>query len=248
MITGRMASGMAATEREALRSRTVRKIPSWYSPIAHLLVPAVLGVGVVVASVLLVKDLVWWELFIVPATFLMSNASEWRIHKGILHRRVPGLAILYDRHTPLHHMVFQTEDMAVKSRVEWRLVLIPAYGIMLVILINVPLAVGMVALGWRNIGLLYLATAVGYVLSYEWLHLAYHLPRESFIGRLRIVGALRRHHATHHHPPLMQKWNFNVTFPIWDWVRGTTYRGPEVPGSETVPAREPPASAAERRN
>jgi sterol desaturase/sphingolipid hydroxylase (fatty acid hydroxylase superfamily) len=216
---------MNVDDREALRSRVVAKIPAWYSPWIHLLLPAVLGVGVVVASILLVEKLIWWELLIVPATFLMSNASEWRIHKGILHRRVRGLTVLYDRHTPLHHMIFQMEDMAVKSRVEWRLVLIPAYGIMLVIAINVPLAAGMVALGLRNVGLLYLATAVGYVLSYEWLHLAYHLPRESFIGRLGIVAAMRRHHATHHHPPLMQKWNFNVTFPIWDWVRGTIYRG-----------------------
>ena len=22
----------------------------------------------------------------------------------------------------------------------------------------------------------------------------------------------------------MQRWNFNVTVPLWDWVRGTTYR------------------------
>jgi hypothetical protein len=21
----------------------------------------------------------------------------------------------------------------------------------------------------------------------------------------------------------MQKWNFNVTVPLWDWVRGTTF-------------------------
>jgi hypothetical protein len=22
----------------------------------------------------------------------------------------------------------------------------------------------------------------------------------------------------------MQRWNFNVTIPLWDWVRGTVYR------------------------
>ena len=38
-------------------------------------------------------------------------------------------------------------------------------------------------------------------------------------------GRLRQHHATHHRPELMQTWNFNVNFPLWDWVRGTTYKG-----------------------
>ena len=25
----------------------------------------------------------------------------------------------------------------------------------------------------------------------------------------------------HHDPKLMQRWNMNVTVPLWDWVRGT---------------------------
>jgi sterol desaturase/sphingolipid hydroxylase (fatty acid hydroxylase superfamily) len=40
------------------------------------------------------------------------------------------------------------------------------------------------------------------------------------------VGALRRHHQTHHDPALMAQWNFNITFPVADWFLGTTYRAP----------------------
>jgi sterol desaturase/sphingolipid hydroxylase (fatty acid hydroxylase superfamily) len=68
---------------------------------------------------------------------------------------------------------------------------------------------------------------MGYSVSYEWLHLSYHLPRESGIGRRGVIQRLRRHHAIHHDPRLMQRWNFNVTIPFWDWVRGTIVR--EVP-------------------
>jgi len=32
---------------------------------------------------------------------------------------------------------------------------------------------------------------------------------------------LREHHRRHHHPALMQKWNFNVTVPLFDWVHRT---------------------------
>ena len=75
----------------------------------------------------------------------------------------------------------------------------------------------------RNFAVLAFATSMGYVLLYEWLHLSYHMPADSFIGRLEIIQILRRHHATHHAPELMQKWNFNVTVPLWDFLLRTHY-------------------------
>ena len=66
------------------------------------------------------------------------------------------------------------------------------------------------------------ATAIGYAVSYEWLHLSYHLPHDHPVGRSRLIRALRRHHAIHHDPRLMQRWNLNVTVPLWDVVMGTT--------------------------
>jgi sterol desaturase/sphingolipid hydroxylase (fatty acid hydroxylase superfamily) len=75
---------------------------------------------------------------------------------------------------------------------------------------------------------------------YEVSHLSYHLPPESFVGRRRLVRWLREHHARHHDPRLMQKWNFNVTIPFWDWIRGTIAPKDIVPlGDE-----EPQPSAA----
>ncbi|HUE39224.1 MAG TPA: hypothetical protein VMR29_06945, partial [Candidatus Binatia bacterium] len=56
---------------------------------------------------------------------------------------------------------------------------------------------------------------------YELSHLSYHLPPTSFVGRRWLVRVLRQHHARHHDPRLMQRWNFNVTIPFWDWVQGT---------------------------
>ena len=68
---------------------------------------------------------------------------------------------------------------------------------------------------------LFIATAIGYFLLYEMLHLSYHLPPDSAVPRLPILRALRRHHALHHNPAQMTDGNFNVTFPICDSVFGT---------------------------
>jgi hypothetical protein len=222
--------------REAFRAECVRAIPDWYSPWAHLAFPSLVGIGVIVAAALWVENLRLWELTAVPIVYVAANAFEWRAHRYVLHRRLRFLELLYDRHTPVHHRIYITDDMAMRSPREFRLVLIPAYGILMILLLNSPLTLALALLGQANLAALFVATSTGYVVSYEWLHLAYHLPAQSFIGRLRLVARLRRHHATHHWPDRMQHWNFNVTVPLWDWVRGTTYPGPE-------PNCPPPKSA-----
>jgi sterol desaturase/sphingolipid hydroxylase (fatty acid hydroxylase superfamily) len=212
-------------DRDELRARLRAAIPPRYSPVLHLAFPSVVGIGCAVAALALLRDLRPIELLALPVVFLFSNAVEWRAHRDLLHARRWPLEVLYDRHTPEHHRVFVTEDMAIRDRRELRLVLIPAYGILTVALAAAPLPLVAAAVGLRNVGLLALAVTMLYVVSYEWLHLAYHLPADSFIGRRRLIAHLRHHHAVHHDPRLMQRWNFNVTFPIWDRVRGTVYRG-----------------------
>jgi len=40
---------------------------------------------------------------------------------------------------------------------------------------------------------LYLATAIGYAVSYEWLHFSYHLPHEHPVAQNPIIQRLARH-------------------------------------------------------
>ncbi|MCU1277056.1 MAG: Sterol desaturase [bacterium] len=217
---------LPSSRRDELRARLVAEIPRWYRPWLHLAVPSLVGLAIIVASVLLVRQLRPLELLAIPATFLVLNAGEWRIHRDMLHRRTPPLSVLYDRHTPQHHMIFVTDDMAIRSTREFYLVLIPAYGIVAAAFGALPIPATLwLALGLRNPALLFMATTMAYVVAYEWMHLSYHAPAQSFVGRLKMIARLRRHHAVHHAPELMQTWNFNVTIPLWDWIRRTIYRG-----------------------
>lgn len=212
-------------DRDALRARWVAQIPSWYSPWLHLAFPSAVGIGIIAGCIALLRDVKLWQLGFAVLVWVFSNAVEWRSHRNVLHRRTRGLEKLYVQHTPHHHRLFITDDMAMRSTREFRFVLIPFYGILVILAIDLPVFLLLMLLHQRNLAALYLATSIGYTLSYEWLHLTYHLPPASFIGRRWLVRVLRRHHATHHNPALMQHWNFNVTIPFWDWVRGTIYRG-----------------------
>jgi len=220
---------LSLARRDELRSRLVAGIPRWYNPWLHLAVPSLFGLGVLVACVSLLHGVRPVELLTIPATFLVINAGEWRIHRDMLHKRTPPLGVLYDRHTPQHHMIFVTDDMAIRSTREFYLVLIPAYGIIAAGIGALPIPLVLwLALGLRNAALFFMVVTMGYVVAYEWLHLSYHAPADSFVGRMALIQRLRRHHAVHHAPELMQKWNFNVTIPLWDWVRRTIYRGDEA--------------------
>jgi sterol desaturase/sphingolipid hydroxylase (fatty acid hydroxylase superfamily) len=207
--------------REQFRREMLGGIPGWYSPTGHLLMTTGIGVFVVALALIKLENLVPLELLVVPVVFVISNVTEWHAHRNLLHRRMRPLGELYDRHTPQHHRVYRYGDMAIRSWRELRLVLIPAIGVAGIIVASLP---GAALAGWlfgQNAGWLFLLTSGAYVTSYELTHLAYHLPKDSFVGRRSFVRAMREHHARHHDPRLMQKWNFNVTVPLADWIFGT---------------------------
>ena len=215
---GRRDATAIVRARSQARSRLQDAIPARYSPWLHL--AGTLSVGLVALAVAIprVHAPTWVEWLTIPLVFLVSNAFEWRAHKSILHRRTPPWQVLYDRHTPEHHVVFGYDDMAVRDWRELKLVLIPAIGVVGLVLATAPLAWLLGHFGSPNRGWLMLATSAVYVVGYEISHLTYHLPPESFIGRLTLVRVLREHHRRHHHPRLMQRWNFNVTIPLFDWL------------------------------
>jgi hypothetical protein len=206
---------------ERALARELSEIPHWYSPHLHLAATTGVGLATLVVSALFVHHVHALELLAIPATLVLSNAVEWRTHRSVLHRRVWPVGVLFERHTPVHHKIYQYDSMAMRSIREYRLVLIPAAGVVSVIAISAPIAYAIARLLTPNCGWIALATSGVYVVAYELTHLAYHMPEDSWVGRLAWVRVLREHHRRHHHPALMQKWNFNVTVPLFDWIHGT---------------------------
>jgi hypothetical protein len=206
---------------ERVLARQLEAIPRWYNPYLHLAGTTGIGIATVLVALLSLRHVRGIELLVLPGAFLVSNLVEWHAHRNVLHRRRWPLGELYDRHTPVHHKVYQYDSMAMRSAREFRLVLIPAAGVASVVAITAPFAYAAARLLTHNCGWLVLAESGFYVVTYELSHLAYHMPEDSFVGRLRLVRVLREHHRRHHHPALMQRWNFNVTVPIFDWVLRT---------------------------
>jgi hypothetical protein len=217
------AHGLTERRRDAVRQKALADIPWWYSPYGHL--AATTGIGLIVLGLSIAgivdRGVRWTDLLVIPIVVLVANFFEWRVHKVVLHRRFWPFEVIYDKHTPMHHMIYVEEDMALRSVDEFRLVLIPAAGVLGIVLAAAPIALVLSHFWSSAAGWLFLLTTSLFMVMYEVLHLCYHAPAESLIGRLRIVRVLRAHHARHHDPRLMQRYNFNVTVPLFDWIMGT---------------------------
>jgi len=233
--------GLTLERRNAVRDRVLAEIPWWYSPYGHLAATTGIGLVVLVGSIYAIARLEpgvrWTDLLVIPAVVLLANYYEWRVHRDVLHKRFWPFEVIYDKHTPMHHMIYVEEDMAIRNVKEFRLVLIPAAGVLGIVLAAAPIAIGLAWLWSSAAGWLFLLTASLFMVSYEVLHLCYHAPATSWIGQRRLIEVLRAHHARHHDPRLMQRYNFNVTVPLFDWIMGTMApERPERGGTEAEKA------------
>jgi hypothetical protein len=219
------AKGLTEARRNAVREKSLAEVPWWYRPYAHLAATTGIGLAVLVLSTVSILRLdpgvKWTDLLVIPGVILLANYYEWRVHRDVLHKRFWPFEVIYDQHTPMHHMVYVEEDMAIRDVKEFRLVLIPAAGVLGIVLAAAPVALALAHFWSPAAGWLFLLSASLFMVSYEVLHLCYHAPSNSFVGRRALIARLRAHHARHHDPRLMQRYNFNVTVPLFDWIMGT---------------------------
>jgi hypothetical protein len=213
--------------REAYRAKEVGPSYSGWGHFLFTSLGALAAISVVIFRLRHVHGVEWATI---PIAFLFANLGEYLGHRGAMHRPRSGLQILYRRHTQQHHHFYTHESMAAESSRDFKMVLFPP-AMLLFFLGGLATPIGMLLylLLSANAGLLFAGVTISYFLCYEWLHLCYHLPESSWVSRLPFMRVLRRHHTLHHDLALMGKWNFNITFPIGDWLLGTYYHVPASP-------------------
>lgn len=195
-----------------------------YSGVGHLLFTSIACLLVVFVCAYFSENITWQEWLVIPITFIYANFVEYIGHKGPLHHRKEKFKKVFKRHTLEHHVFFTESDMKSESTRDFKMILFPPVLLIFFLFgFAIPVAIILFWLWSKNAGLLFLATSLAYFLNYEWLHLSYHLPDEHFISKLPIIKSFRRLHQTHHNPNLMTKYNFNISYPIFDKIFGTYF-------------------------
>jgi len=165
------------------------------------------------------------EWLTVPLTFLYCNLAEYLGHRGPMHNKTRFLAGIFQRHTVEHHAFFTDEAICFDTPRDYRAVLFPP--ILLVFFFGffaVPVGAILYFSISANVCFLFVVTAILYYLNYELFHFSYHVDPQSWLGRLPLIRRLRSNHIRHHDKALMTRYNFNITYPIFDRVFGTLYR------------------------
>ena len=233
---------MAADELiDMHRDRLATAIPRGYHPALYFGISNLVAGIAIVAAFTQLDEVRAWEWLIVPAAFLVANWVEYRVHKGPMHHLRRPWHILFQRHTKQHHVYFDDTHMSARVNREYYWVFFPWWAVGLVVITAALFALPLALMGSRNSALLFFATGIGYYLTYEWLHFSYHLHPQSTIGGLRLVQRLRGLHTTHHQPALMTRHNFNITFPICDWLFRTLHVSEDISSNQAT-LRPPPAA------
>jgi len=213
-----------ADRQRTFRQNYRKAITGWYNGWAHVAIIYAIGICAFTVYVSNMQAIAWWEWLIVPIVFLLCNVFEWGLHKYIMHRpsNIPLFKAVYSRHTLNHHQFFTQEEMRFASQRDWRVTFFPPYALIVFILMSIPPAL---VLGWLispNVGWLLIATTTGMYLIYEFMHFCCHVEENWFVAKMPFVNTLRRHHTAHHDQSLMMERNMNLTFPIADWMFGTS--------------------------
>ena len=212
-------------EKQKKFRRTYRaNFVGWYSGYIHLLIIYSIGIGLIYFFTSHLNAMRWWEWLTIPSVFVLCNIFEWYLHRYVMHRpvNVPGLKAIYDRHTLNHHQFFTDSEMRFLNHRDWRVTVFPTYALVVFTLISIPPSWIAGFLFTPNIGWLFITTTVGMYLVYEFMHFCCHVDENVFVANCPFVNTLRRHHTAHHNQSMMMGRNMNLTFPIADWLFGSS--------------------------
>jgi hypothetical protein len=213
---------MMPDRQEAFRADYRAHIAPGYSGAIHVAVICAIGIGTLWYLIRRIENPTILDWMVVPATFVATNIFEWWIHRFVMHRPVKGFMGIYRRHTLAHHQFFTQLEPTIGDTRDFRITFFPPYALVTFIAISTVPAVILGILVSRNAGLLLMCTTVGVYLNYEFFHWCCHVKNDRLIQRIPLVNTIRRHHIAHHDPAIMMEMNMNLTYPIADWLFGTS--------------------------
>lgn len=215
---------MVMTERQKrFRESYVNQISPFYNGLVHIGVMYIAGLIAIYYCASQLSNPTWAWLTIIPVA-IAGNFVEWAMHKYVMHRLIDVFALraIYDRHTRQHHQYFTDTDYTIDTVKEHRIVFFPWR--VLIVLGVAGTIFGYIAskIFNPNVGYILYMTMVGHYLIYETFHYCCHVKENWFVRNMPFINTIRRHHAAHHNLGIMMHKNMNLTFPLADWIMGTS--------------------------
>ncbi len=215
---------MMSERQSRFRKEYRSRIAGSYNGYFHVLVIYAMGGLALYYYTRHLENVQWWEWFSIPVFFVACNLFEWAVHRYVMHRpiNIRGLRAIYERHTLNHHQFFTDGEMRFRDHADWRVTVFPPFALVTFTMMSIPPALVLGLLITPNVGWLLITTTTSMYLIYEFMHFCCHVDENWFVRHCPFVNTLRRHHFAHHNTRLMMERNMNLTFPIADWLFGTS--------------------------
>jgi hypothetical protein len=216
-------SNMSDRQR-AYRANYRQRVAGWYNGLLHIAIIYIIGFTALYIYLSNLSRVTAVELLTVPVVFLFCNFFEWWLHRYVMHRpsKNPIARAVYNRHTLQHHQFFTEHEMRFADHRDYRVTFFPPYALATFTLISIPAAVGLAWVISPNVGWLFISTTTAVYLTYEFMHFCCHVEDNAFVRNMPFINTNRRHHTAHHDQSIMMERNMNLTFPIMDWMFGTS--------------------------
>lgn len=214
---------MMSERQRKFREQYKADISPLYNGLLHIGVIFAAGIAALYYCATRLENATWEWLLVLPV-FVAGNLVEWFMHKYVMHRRIDVFALraIYERHTRQHHQYFTDIEPTIDTTREFRIVFFPWR-------VLITLGVGGGLLGYlayllinANAAYIVFMTMVGHYLVYEVFHYCCHVHDNWFVRNMPFINTIRRHHTAHHNQGIMMHYNMNLTFPIADWLMGTS--------------------------
>ena len=218
-----VATPMAERQRK-YRQTYRERVAGWYNGWLHVVLIYTIGFTALYVYTANIANVLWWQYLTIPLVFLVANFFEWAVHRYAMHRpsNVPLLRAVYSRHTLMHHQFFTDVEMRFADHHDWRVTFFPPYALVVFTLMSIPLAIAAGYVISSNVGWLLICTTTSMYLIYEFMHFCCHVEESWFVRNMPFVNTIRRHHTAHHNQSIMMERNMNLTFPVMDYLLGTS--------------------------
>ena len=157
---------------------------------------------------------------------VLMSFIEHQVHKKLMHRKFLGARTasfqrVFEAHALVHHRhyseIFSDEPVAPGEDEEIRLTVRKAP------LKAAPFAALIALVSWQG-AVIFVAVVVFHHWAWNQIHLEMHKPEQRNFSTWPVYRFLARYHCLHHRH--MNR-NFNVVFPLADYILGTSVRANE---------------------
>lgn len=167
-------------------------------------------------------------------TFIYGSFFEWTLHRNVMHKKT-WISYPFKLHAMLHHKLFLHDETfhAQNEEMKGHVTFVPRDYILL-LLVNTPVFLTVELVLQLPIAAGAWTACLLYLLAFDGLHWAFHVPNGRFFENWGPYRWIKRHHLLHHR---YQNRNLNVVFPLADFVFRTRVSGFRKPEDALSPSK-----------